>query len=468
MTGASIVTVHPARIAAKALLVFAGFGMAGGSATAQAIWLPGSDPVNIARSGTGVAFGRSIEACSINPAILPTLQPKWSFYLSGGMEMQSTQLTLPSNERVLYTSDRNRFLPGFGIGWRALPKLAIGLRVDTPFLRHSELPKESSSRFFGQAVDLKAQRAELQIAGAVTDAFSVGASVGLTFLDYASTVALRALVPSAAASPVGESNPAEALLETAVRQEGSVSAVSFGAGFRYAVNSRWTVGGSYRSGAKGRPDLVASVPSQGIDIYNTRGFNAPPPPIGIEDQARVVRDASTVRPGAGDIVLPYRVQLGVRHRFNQMMTWEIDLHYIGSSALEMPMQPEMDTPSGPVATIGGLYEYEDGIGVSGMLEVTLGRDWVARCGFSQDPGLRSGGEVDAMLGGSKSAGFSVGGGYRVLGGELCAGYQYRQAMDRDTNGMEGIWSASGLRSSGTLTRIEGMGHIWSVGFRKSF
>jgi len=445
----------------------AGLGLVQGHAAAQAIWLPGSDPVNIARSGTGVAFGRSLEACSINPALLVTL-PKWSLYLSGGMEMQSTQLTLPSNGLVLYTNDRNRFLPAFGMAGRVSHGLAFGLKFDTPFMRHAELPKESSSRFFGQAIDIRAQRAELQVAGAVTEAFSVGASVGVTLLGYASAVSLRALVPGAADAPAGGSNPAEALLETTVRQEGSVPAVSFGFGFRCAVNSRWTIGGSYQSGAKGSPDLTASIPSRDLDIYNTRGFAAPPPPIGIEEQARAVMDAAAARPGSGDIALPYRVQLGVRHRYNQLVTWEIDLHYIGASAIGTPTQPELDTPSGLVATIGDRSAYKDGLAVSGMMELTLGKAWVARCGFSLEPALRGDGDADAMLGGSKSAGFSIGCGRKVFGGELCAGYQYRQAMDKETNGMEGIWSVSGLRSSGTLTRVEGMGHIWSVGFRKSF
>jgi long-subunit fatty acid transport protein len=455
-------------------VLFAVAGLCSAQARAQAIWLPGSDPVNIARSGTGVAFGRNLEACALNPALLATL-PKWSFYMSAGMEMQSTQLTLPSNERTLFSSDRNRFVPAFGAGWRASPRFALGLKFDTPFLRHAELPKESSARFFGRAIDVRAQRAEVQAAYAATEAFSVGASVGVTLLDYASAVSLRAPVPNDAGSPVGdagEPNQAEALLETTVRQEGRVSAISYGIGFRYAINSRWTIGGGYRSGAKGSPDLAASIAAEDLDIYNTRGHKDPPPPKGIEGQALAVLGTAQARPGAGGLALPYRVQLGVRHRYNQLMTWELDLHYIGASAIQVPSQPTMGTtpsaPSGSITTEERGYEYRDGLGVSGMMEASMGKRWVARCGFSLDPALRSGGEADAMLGGAKSAGFSVGCGYKALGGELCAGYQYRQAMDRETNGMEGVWSQSGLRSSGTLTRIEGMGHLWSIGFRKSF
>jgi hypothetical protein len=38
--------------------------------------VPASDPAGIARSGAGVAFGRSLEAASLNPALLVTLPGK--------------------------------------------------------------------------------------------------------------------------------------------------------------------------------------------------------------------------------------------------------------------------------------------------------------------------------------------------------------------------------------------------------
>ena len=457
------------RILAKTLCMIAGMCLAPLAIHAQAVWLPGSDPVNIARSGVGVAFGRSLEASSLNPALLVTLQSPRSAYLSAGMEMQATQQTLPSNERVLYSSDRNRFLPAFGVGWRVTPKLALGIKADSPFLRHAETPIESSSRFFGQEIDLSSLRTEFQVAYAINEAFSIGVSAGMTRLDYASALSLRALVPSMADLPADdESNPPEALLETTVRQKGGFSALSYGFGFRYAASSRWTVGGSYQSGVKGRPDLTASLYSRDLDIYNTRGFSSPPPPIGIEEQAQTVLNAITVQPGSGDLVLPYRIQVGVRHRFNQLMTWEVDLRYIGSSMMEIPSQPGINTPSGHVSTLERPYEFKSGLAISGMMEINLSRDWIARCGISLEPELRRNGEVDAMLGGAKSAAFSLGFSHQILGGELSAGYQYRQVMDREMNGLEGTWSVMGLRATGTPTRIEGMGHIWSVGFKRNF
>ena len=455
------------RILAKTLCMIAGMCLAPLATQAQAIWLPGSDPVNIARSGVGVAFGRSLEAGSLNPALLVTLQSPRSAYLSTGMEMQATPHTMSSNERVLYTDDRNRFLPAFGAGWRITPKVAFGVKVDMPFLRHSETPMESSSRFFGQAIDLSSIRAEFQAAYAINEAVSIGISAGITRLDYASALSLRALVPSMADLPASDSNPAEALLETTVRQEGGVSAFSFGVGFRYAVSSRWTVGGSFHSGIKGRPDLSASFAPRGLDIYDTIRDDIPPP-IGIEEQARAVLNAMTVQPGAGDLALPYRIQVGVRHRFNQLMTWEVDLRYIGSSSMKMPTQPWINTPSGPVSTLPRPYEFKSGLAVSGMMEINLTRDWIVRSGISLEPELNKGGEVDAVLGGAKSAAFSIGVGHQIFGGELNAGYQYRQAIDSEINGLEGKWNVTGLRATGTLTRVEGMGHILSIGFKRSF
>ncbi|MCL1893373.1 MAG: outer membrane protein transport protein [Holophagaceae bacterium] len=452
----------------KTLLMLAGIGLVHTAVQGQAIWLPGSDPVTIGRSGTGVAFGRSLEACSLNPALLVTLQDQKSGFLSVGMELQATQLTLPSNERVLYSSDRNRFLPALGVSLRYSPKLTFGLKVDNPFLRHAELPMESSSRFFGQGIDLTTLRTELQAGYAVTPAFSLGLSAGMTKIDYASQLSLRSLVPNNPELPAGELNPAEVLLETTARQEGSVSVPSFAVGFRYAATSRWTLAGSFTSGLKGRPNLSTSMPERGLDLFNERGFSTPAPPHGSEERALVLLNTMNVKPGSGDVALPHKIQLGVRQRFSQAMTWEFDLRYVGASVIELPGQPTIDTPSGVVATMERTYKFMDGLGFCGMLELTLNKDWTARAGVSYDPALRSGEEVEAMLGGAKVASFSTGLSYKLLGGELSAGYQYRQAQNKEANGVEGVWSVYGLATTGTQTRVEGMGHIWSVGFKKSF
>jgi long-subunit fatty acid transport protein len=336
-------------------------------------------------------------------------------------------------------------------------------------MRHADLPEESSSRFFGKAIDLKTYRAEAQAALAVNDAFSLGISAGLTRMDYASAVSLRALVPMDPAKPYDiVSNPAEALMETVVRQAGSATAFTYGIGLRYAITSRWTVGGSYQSGVKGRPGFAATIPSRVINLFHPSGYKTPLPPLGTEDKAQVVMDAIEAHPGGGRLALPSRIQVGVRNRFNQLMTWEVDFRYIGISSTKIPAQPWISTRSGDVSTLNRDYVFRDGMAYSGMIEISLGKVWVSRCGFSLEPALRSGEEVDAMLGGSRSAGFSIGFGYQVFGGELSAGYQFRQAQDKESNGLEGSWSDSGLRHTGTLTRVEGMGHLLSIGFRKSF
>jgi long-subunit fatty acid transport protein len=439
---------------------------------AQATWLPGSDPANIARSGAGVAFGRSLEACSLNPALLVTVQGSNSAYLSTGLELQSTQLTMPSNERQLFSTDRNRFMPALGGHWQYTKRLAFGFKLDTPYMRHLELPLESESRFFGRAFDLKSVRSEMQVAYAITDAVSVGLSVGATRLDYASAVSLRAPVPVEISRPGGADNSVEALLEITARQEGGVTVPTFAVGFRYAITSRWTFGGSFTSGAKGTPSLAASM-SPEVILYNTKGLlNDPYPLLGAKENAELLMESHlSAQPGAGDISMPYKIQAGLRHRLNQATTWELDLRYIGASSARVPAQAELTTPtaiSGRVATLDRDYKFRDSLALSAMIEITLNRDWTARAGLSYDPEAREEQEIEAMLGGAKSAGFSLGLARRFFGGELSAGYQYRQAQDVIANSICGNWSASGLRYSGTPAKVEGMGHLLSIGFKKSF
>ena len=432
----------------------------------QTIWLPGSDPANIARSGAGVAFGRSLEACSLNPALLVTVQGDNSVYLSTGLELQSTQITMPSNERQLFSTDRNRFMPALGGQWRFTKKLAFGVRLDTPYMRHLELPLESTSRFFGRAFDLKSMRSEMQAAYAVTDAFSVGLSFGTTTLNYASAVSLRAIVPVEPSLPAGLRNPAEALLETTAMQEGSVTVPTFSVGFRHAITSRWTFGGSFTSGAKGRPTLSASMGSE--ISYHGKGQADSLPDVGIEEKGRILLGLLSAQPGSGNISMPYKIQAGVRHRLSQATTWEIDVRYIGASVASVPSQAELGTPSGPVATLDRKYEFRDTLALSAMMEIALNKDWTVRVGFSYDPEARDEQELEAMLGGAKSAGFSIGLARRLFGGELSAGYQYRQAEDVIASNISGNWTASGLGYSGTPAKVEGMGHLLSIGYKKSF
>ena len=86
-------------------------GLASQVASAQSMGLPASDPVGIGRSGTGVAFGTSLEAATLNPALLVTLREPRSAYLGAGLEIQKAELTLEPDGGDLSSSDRNRCCP---------------------------------------------------------------------------------------------------------------------------------------------------------------------------------------------------------------------------------------------------------------------------------------------------------------------------------------------------------------------
>jgi len=172
-------------------------------------------------------------------------------------------------------------------------------------------------------------------------------------------------------------------------------------------------------------------------------------------------------PGTRRIALPGKTTLGVRHRLNQFFTWEADVRHIAGGSLELPSSPTMTTPSGVAGTTfpGG---YRSGWGVSAMGEVLFGRKWTVRLGATLDPALQDDANVNPFISGSRSASFSGGAGYKIWGGEVNVGYQFRQNKDLDSGSIEGAWSSAGYRTTGTKTRIEGMGHLWSIGFKRSF
>src|SRR5690348_16593877 len=105
----------------------------GGALQAQSPQVPAADAVGVGRAGTGIAFGRSLEAATLNPALLPTLEEKGSVYLAGGFELQEAQITLQSNQRISETTDRNRLLAGFGLAWRTSDNLGFGFKLDQPW-----------------------------------------------------------------------------------------------------------------------------------------------------------------------------------------------------------------------------------------------------------------------------------------------------------------------------------------------
>lgn len=455
-----------------------GTGLAGlvaglsGPLAAQSLWLPASDPVGIARSGTGVAFGQSLEAATLNPALLVTLREGSSAYLGLGMDMASAQSSLRANQRNLYTSDRNRVLPSLGAAWKSSERLSFGLKLDEPFLRHGELSTESTFRFLGRSLDLKAERLEFQAAWAFRPDFSLGAGLGVARLTYGSGVNLRAQVlrdPSL--PPDAVTNVPLELVEVGAQQSGRATVPSYSLGFRWAVNPRWTVAGAHQSALKGDLSLSASARADQPVYIGTDGFNAPPVSTSPTDPIRLAEadtlDRLQYQAGSRRMVLPGKTSLGLRHRLNQFFTWELDLHHVAGSSLELPSSPTMSTPSGVVGTQlpGG---YRSGFGGSLMGEALLGRSWTLRAGAALEPALQEDASVHPLLSGARSAAFSAGVGYRIWGGELNAGYQFRQNVDIDSERLEGAWSSSGYRSVGGKTRVEGMGHLWSIGFKRSF
>lgn len=442
------------------LAVMAGVPLAG-----QSLWLPASDPVGIARSGAGVAYGRSLEASALNPALLVTLEGQGSAFLAGGMASASGQSTLQSNSRTLFTTDRNRVLVALGASWSLGETLALGLKLDTPFLRQGELPREGGLRFSGSAIDLAARRLEGQLAWAVRPDFSVGMGLGVARLSLDQRVALRALVPVDPTQPASSTNAAEGLVETELLQSAQKTVLSASLGFRWALGPRWTVGGALQSPL--RADLDQEVSLYGTPaFYGQDGFGLPP--SGLDAKGAVVLGASTPVAGRGKLVLPGRATVGVRHRLNQFFTWEADLRFVGASSMDMPDLPSLQTPSGRVQSPREPLAFRSGFGASLMGEFLVGKRWVLRGGFSLDPAALEPQSVTPLLGGASSAAFSGGVGYTLWGGQLNLGYQFRQSRDMDTRRVDGQWDISGFRPSGTLTRVEGMGHLWALGYRKTF
>jgi hypothetical protein len=156
---------------------------------------------------------------------------------------------------------------------------------------------------------------------------------------------------------------------------------------------------------------------------------------------------------------------------NQVFTWEADLRYMMGSQTELPGFPAATPASaaGPTTGPGQGRPFRSGLGLSLMGELNISKNWVLRLGAAIDPALRADSDVEPLVGGAKSSGLSGGFGYKVFGGELNLGYQYRQSQDIDVHNLEGIWSSTGYSpSQASTTRVEGMGHLWSVGYKRSF
>ena len=150
-----------------------------------------------------------------------------------------------------------------------------------------------------------------------------------------------------------------------------------------------------------------------------------------------------------------------------MVTWETDLRWT-SAGLRMPAFAQVSTPSGLVSAPSELPQGKSYLSLSASVEVELSKVWTMRGGLALDQRSVDESVTEPLLGGSRTAAFSIGAGYRTWGGELSLGYQYRQSEDQDTRHLSGVWSNTGFRTGVTRTRIEGMGHLLALGFKKTF
>ncbi|HET8901637.1 MAG TPA: outer membrane protein transport protein [Holophagaceae bacterium] len=439
----------------------------GGALQAQAPSLPAADAVGVGRAGTGVAFGRSLEAATLNPALLPTLQDKLSVYVSAGFELQEAQVTLQSNQITAETSDRNRLLAGFGLAWKASGQLAYGLKLDQPWERHGLLPDDAPGRFLGREWDFSARRLEAQAAyePASMPGFSIAIGVGVTRLSFTGVNTVRALVPQDGTQPASGTNPVIALAEQSLRESASATRPSFTLGARWAINPRWTLGATYQSAVTGDLALSSGYFS-GPSFVGTNGY--PPVPAGSGAQGAAMLARSIARAGDGAFKLPAKASLGVRNRVNNLFTWELDIHAT-QGGLRMPAWASLDTPNGTVTAPGEIPATKSTVGFSALGEVDLTKRLVLRGGIAFDPAMLDGSQTNPVLGGAASATFSIGATYRAWGGELSAGYAYRQSRDVVVQGgTDGTWDQGGYAPSTTPARVEGMGHLISFGYKFAF
>lgn len=434
--------------------------------TAQTIAMPASDPVGISRSGTGVAYGKSLEAAALNPALLPTLEGRFQFYFAAGQELESSQASLQSSSQTVYSTDRNRFLPAFGMAWKVGRSVGIGLKVDTPFLRHSRFSGDTSARFLGDELDLSAQRVELQVGFALRNDFSIGLGAGVVKIDTTSGASLRGLIPQNPGSGASIANPPQGLFEQRVTQKGSATVPAFSAGFRWAIGPRWTLAGAYQSTIRGTTAQTSRFADDPYRVYANDGFSTPPG--GTAANAAVVIGLSRPRAGSEKIALPSQATIGLRQRVNQIFTWEMDVHYTQGAQFDFPSMPSITTPSGVVTVPYTASPFTNSVGFSLMGELKLTKAWLARGGISLQQASRKEEDVEPLLGGQSNAGFSIGFGWQVAKGELNFGYQLRLSRDNAPINLDGVWSSTGYRRTGTPTRVEGMGHIYSIGYKKSF
>ena len=432
---------------------------------AQSLALPAADPAGIARSGAQVAYGYSLEAAATNPALLSSLKEKGGFYLAAGLEMASTQQSLESNQFTRFSADRNRTMGAFGLAARLSPAFTFGLKVDEPYARHAKLLDDAPSRYLGDGLDLSTRRVETQFAWSFSPNVSMGIGLGVARLSYESTSVMRLNVPNDPSQPASATNAVNGLVEQRVGQSGNKVVPSYSLGLRWAINPRWTMGFSHQSGLKGDLDLKAGFRDANLGLFANDGLSTAP--IGAAPRAAALLAGSQAVGGQGTLELPSQTTFGVRHRITPIMTWEADLRWT-SANLQVPSFATVQTPSGTVVAPGQLPRGRSYLGLNLSTEVDLGKFWTLRGGLALAQRSVAESTTEPLLGGSRTAAFSIGAGYKIWGGELNLGYQYRQSEDQDTTRLNGVWSSAGYRSVGTRVRMEGMGHLMALGFKKMF
>jgi long-subunit fatty acid transport protein len=429
-------------------------------AAAQSMALPAVDPVGIARSGAQVAYGYSLEAATANPALLSSLREKSGVYLSVGVEASSTQRTLEANQRTDFSTDRNRGLGAFGMALRLSPKLTLGLKVDEPYLRHGKFLDGAPSRYFGDGIDISTHRLEGQAAWAFSPNLSMGLGLGVARLGFEATNVVRVGVPLYPATT------ADGLVEQRVGESGNKVVPSYSLGLRWALNPRWTFGFTHQSGLKADLDLKAGFRATNLGFYANDGLSTPP--LGIGARAATLLASSQVLAGGSSLELPSQTTLGVRHRLLPMMTWEADLRWT-SASLAVPTFASIQTPGGTVSAPAELPRGRSHLGLQLSSELELGKSWTLRGGLAFEQRSIETNVAEPLLGGARTAAFSIGAGYKIWGGELNLGYQYRQSEDQDSHRLTGDWSVTGFQATPiNRVRMEGMGHLMAIGFKKMF
>jgi long-subunit fatty acid transport protein len=343
----------------------------------------------------------------------------------------------------------------------------MGLKIDQPFLRHAAMPVDVTSRFQGRTLDVTSRQVQLQAAWAASPSLAFGASFGVARIQYSAENSVRIPVPAVPGSPVSASNPALGLMELGLRQEGNKVAPSYSLGFRWALSPRWTVGGTYVGSINATLPLQASLGALPATYFSTTGFG--PPIQGTSTYGPALQSLTAVQAGSDKLTLPGKATLGVRQRVSQGFTWEVDVRYVLASSMVLPGYPTLTGPTpGVVSGRGQTNAFRGGFGISGAAELVLGKGWTVRMGLSLDSPLQQDTDVEPLVGGARNAGFSGGFSYQIWGGELNLGYQFRQGQDRDSTTLDGKWNAAGYSTTGTTTRVEGMGHLWSVGYKMFF